>query len=501
MANIIISNLPPAPAGTGSGTPQGTDLIPATDTTDTTESAHGTTKKYTRSSELNFALEALGLTTYTACLAGTTAPLTATYSNGTAGVGATLTNAGAMSALSIDFVTLAVGNRVLVKDQASDFQNGIYVVSSIGSDSTNWVLTRATDYDVPSEIVQYGVVLVNQGLANAGRLFYETEPGPFTIGTSSIDFSIFQTQPVTYPITLDKGGTSASLTANNGGIFYSTATTGAILAGTPTAFQMLQSGVSSAPAWSTTTWPSTSTINQILYSSAANTISGLSTANNGLLVTGSSGIPSILAGPGVTGRVIQSNAAAAPSYSTATYPSTATSTGTILRANGTNWVASTSTFADTYAVSTLLYASSANVVSGLPTSPNSTLTTDGSGVPQWTSSGTGTGITWSGVSGTSQAADINSGYVIENAAQTTITLPATAALGSIVYVQGMGAGGWVLTANAGQTIQVGSSATSTGGTVTSGDQWDAIGVVCLVANTTWSMLAPVSSALGGFTVA
>ena len=61
------------------------------------------------------------------CLVATTANLTATYSNGTAGVGATLTNSGTQAALSIDGVTLAVGNRVLVKDQTASLQNGIYL--------------------------------------------------------------------------------------------------------------------------------------------------------------------------------------------------------------------------------------------------------------------------------------------------------------------------------------------------------------------------------------
>lgn len=51
-----------------------------------------------------------------ACLVATTANLTATYTNGTSGVGATLTNSGTQAALVIDGVTLAVGNRVLVKD-------------------------------------------------------------------------------------------------------------------------------------------------------------------------------------------------------------------------------------------------------------------------------------------------------------------------------------------------------------------------------------------------
>lgn len=94
-------------------------------------------------------------------------------------------------------------------------------------------------------------------------------------------------------LSLARGGTNASLTASNGGLFYSTATAGAILAGTATANQVLLSGSSSTPAWSTAIYPGTTTINQLLYSSSANTISGLATANNAVLVTSSGGVPSL----------------------------------------------------------------------------------------------------------------------------------------------------------------------------------------------------------------
>lgn len=100
--------------------------------------------------------------------------------------------------------------------------------------------------------------------------------------------------------------------------------------------------------------------------------------------------------------------------------------------------------------------------------------------------------------GTTQTAAVNTGYINQNVAATTITLPATAPIGSIVAVQGLGAGGWVLTAAAAQTIQVGQTATTTAGTVTSAGNFDAITVVCIVANTTWSMAGPVSA---GFVVA
>jgi hypothetical protein len=140
----------------------------------------------------------------------------------------------------------------------------------------------------------------------------------FTGGTTGLTFAgTAHTETLSGILVLANGGTSASLTANNGGIFYSNATTGAILAGTATATQMLQSGASSAPAWSTTTWPATSTINQILYSSAANVISGLATANNGVLTTGTSGTPVITA-LASNGQLIIGSGSGAPIAATLT---------------------------------------------------------------------------------------------------------------------------------------------------------------------------------------
>lgn len=73
---------------------------------------------------------------------------------------------------------------------------------------------------------------------------------------------------------LTRGGSNASLTASNGGIVYSTATAMAILAGTATAGQMLRSGSSGAPSWSTATYPATaSTSGNVLTSDGTNFIS------------------------------------------------------------------------------------------------------------------------------------------------------------------------------------------------------------------------------------
>ena len=92
---------------------------------------------------------------------------------------------------------------------------------------------------------------------------------------------------------LTYGGTAANLTASNGGIVYSTASALGILSGTATASQVLLSGASTTPAWSTATYPATTTVSQILYSSSANVIAGLSTANSSVLVTNGSGVPSL----------------------------------------------------------------------------------------------------------------------------------------------------------------------------------------------------------------
>jgi len=65
---------------------------------------------------------------------------------------------------------------------------------------------------------------------------------------------------------------------------------------------------------------------------------------------------------GSSGQILQSNGAAAPTWSTATYPATATGTGTILRADGTNWVATTATYPNTITSGYIPYAAAANVI-------------------------------------------------------------------------------------------------------------------------------------------
>jgi hypothetical protein len=131
-----------------------------------------------------------GLHIHPSVNAATTANLTATYSNGTDGVGATLTNSGTQAALVLDGVTLTTSQRVLVKNQSTGLQNGVYTVTNTGSVSTNWVLTRATDMDTSAECDGGDFVFVTAGTTLDNTGWVQTETG-ITIGTSSLIFTQF----------------------------------------------------------------------------------------------------------------------------------------------------------------------------------------------------------------------------------------------------------------------------------------------------------------------
>ena len=134
---------------------------------------------------------AQGLDTKPSVRVATTANLSATYNNGTAGVGATLTNSSTQAALTLDGVTMVAADRVLVKDQTDASENGIYVVTNIGSGSTNWILTRATPEDQPAELSGGSFVFVEEGTANANNGYVFTHTGNPTFGTTNLDVAQF----------------------------------------------------------------------------------------------------------------------------------------------------------------------------------------------------------------------------------------------------------------------------------------------------------------------
>lgn len=84
---------------------------------------------------------------------------------------------------TIDGVTLATGNRILVKDQAAGAENGIYTVNASGAP------TRATDADASAEVTAGMVVPVEEGTANGDKAFILTTNGAITLGTTAIAFT------------------------------------------------------------------------------------------------------------------------------------------------------------------------------------------------------------------------------------------------------------------------------------------------------------------------
>ena len=134
---------------------------------------------------------------------------TATYNNGTSGVGATLTKTTSFAALTVDSVTAAYQDRILLRAQTNTALNGIYSVSNTGNATAAWVLTRAYDYDTvgvaTNEIDKGDFIYVLEGTTGAGTAWVENSTVT-TIGTDPITFVQFSSKGL-YALT---GGTGLS---------------------------------------------------------------------------------------------------------------------------------------------------------------------------------------------------------------------------------------------------------------------------------------------------
>jgi hypothetical protein len=156
---------------------------------DPTNALHATTKQYVDN-------VAAGLKSAPAVEAATTANLTATYNNGTAGVGATLTATVNGAFPAIDGVTVSVTtiglNGVLVKNQTNSAHNGRYNLTQVGNASTPWILTRCGVCDQSSEIPgSYVFVKAGTTLNGTGWVAYVASPSTFTVGTGNITYFQF----------------------------------------------------------------------------------------------------------------------------------------------------------------------------------------------------------------------------------------------------------------------------------------------------------------------
>lgn len=112
------------------------------------------------------------------------------YNNGTNGVGATLTNnSPTLTTFTIDGTVPLINSRILIKDQVSPLQNGIYTVTTAGSNSIPWVLTRATDYNKTSQIHTGDLIFITNGSLNTNTKWNQTSTVTI-MGTSIITFLV-----------------------------------------------------------------------------------------------------------------------------------------------------------------------------------------------------------------------------------------------------------------------------------------------------------------------
>lgn len=118
---------------------------------------------------------------------------TPTYSNGSSGVGATLT-AGSNGALTVDGYVVVLGDVIIVKNQASTLQNGVYVVTTLGTAGVPYVLTRHGNFDTAEKINAWGGAFmpVGSGTANMGTCWTVSNVLA-TMGTSAFTFALAAT--------------------------------------------------------------------------------------------------------------------------------------------------------------------------------------------------------------------------------------------------------------------------------------------------------------------
>lgn len=120
-----------------------------------------------------------------------------------------------------------------------------------------------------------------------------------------------------------------------------------------------------------------------------------------------------------------------------------------------------------------------------------TLPTTSNRIAKYSELGGGGGLTWTDVTGTTQTIVAGNGYTSNNASLVVFTLPSTAAYGTIIRVGGKGAGGWKIAQLASQIIHHGNidTTTGTGGSLASTNRYDAVQLLCIVANLEWIVLS------------
>ena len=263
----------------------------------------------------------------------TTGNLTATYNNGTAGVGATLTNSGTLAAFAPDGPTAQVGDRILVYTQTNQFENGVYEVTTVGNGSTPWVLTRTTDTDSyglndATALGEGSTFFVTSGNTGAGETYTCNTVGTITFGTTAITFAqISATQvysagtgltltgtqfALSTPVVLANGGTGLTSYTAGDLPYFAAGTAFSKLAIGSSTYMLTSSGT--APQW---TNPASITVGNATTAASATTATTATTATNvaggaanQIVYNTASGTTSFIAAPVTAGHFLKWNGSA-----------------------------------------------------------------------------------------------------------------------------------------------------------------------------------------------
>jgi hypothetical protein len=292
---------------------------------------------------------ASGINFHQAVRLATTAALAAnTYNNGASGVGATLTG-NANGALSVDGVAAVIGNRILVKDEVTQANNGVYTVTQVGSGAAVYILTRATDFDSAGSGVDQidagDFFLVTAGTTLSNTSFVQQTPLPIVVGTTAIVFTQFGA-PITYSAGtgLTLGGTVFSIT--NTGLTastYGSASAVPVIAfnaqGQATSVTNTSIAIAASQITSGTLGIANGGTGQITASAAFNALSPITTTGDLILGTGVNTASRL--GIGSNGYVLTSDGTTAswsPGASSMVYPGAG-----IPNSTGTAWSTSYTT--------------------------------------------------------------------------------------------------------------------------------------------------------------
>jgi len=129
-----------------------------------------------------------GLDLHASCKLATAAALPACTAAGS-GVGKTLT-ANAVGVLTVDGVATVLNDRILVKDQATGTDNGIYKVTTEGTAEVAFILTRSTDFDADAEVTPGAFTFIEEG-TNGDEGWILTTNATITVDTTTLTFTQF----------------------------------------------------------------------------------------------------------------------------------------------------------------------------------------------------------------------------------------------------------------------------------------------------------------------